>query len=160
MEAQVKIWDTAGQEKYHSLSFQFYKKSHGVLLVFDITQRSSFERVSYWADQIESHSQNDTIVYLLGNKTDLIAERAVKSDEASAMAQKYQMKYFETSAKEDINVKSTIESLIRDTCEPLMTAAQKKEMKNNTKKENNNAFRLSTQQHDTPPENNKKICCT
>ena len=113
----VKIWDTAGQERFRTITHTFYKQAQGVLLVFDVTDRMSYENLHSWITSIHEHADEKIIKYLVANKIDLTEERKVTKEEGQKMAQKYGMKYFETSAKANINVTECIESLAKDVYE-------------------------------------------
>ena len=70
-ELQVKIWDTAGQERFRAITSAHYRKSIGALIVYDITQMSSFESVQKWIDEVKEHAEPDIVIMLVGNKLDL-----------------------------------------------------------------------------------------
>ena len=113
----VKIWDTAGQERFRTITHTFYKQAEGVLLVFDVTERTSYENLHNWVNSIHEHADEKIIKYLVGNKTDLTEDRKVTKDEGQKMANQYKMKYFETSAKSNTNVTEAIEGLAKDVLE-------------------------------------------
>jgi len=114
--AKVVLWDTAGSEKYLSLTTAHYKQSHGALLFFDLTDRETFDHVSFWLSQIADKAEEDTIVMLIGNKSDLVKDnpsaRKVSEHEAREFAQKYGLMYHETSAKTGKNVKEAFSDLL------------------------------------------------
>lgn len=103
-EMKLIIWDTAGQERFHSIAVGTIKNSQGIVVTFDLTKRKTFENVLLWLKDIRENSDSIPIV-LFGNKCDLKEERAVSKEEAEQLAQKNKLIYFETSAKEDINIK-------------------------------------------------------
>eukprot|EP00831_Metopus_contortus_P007236 TRINITY_DN12769_c0_g1_i4.p1 TRINITY_DN12769_c0_g1~~TRINITY_DN12769_c0_g1_i4.p1 ORF type:complete len:203 (+),score=15.09 TRINITY_DN12769_c0_g1_i4:169-777(+) len=107
----VKIWDTAGQERFRTITHTFYKQAKGVLLVFDVTDRMSYENLHSWVNSIHEHADEKIIKYLIANKIDLTDERKVSTEEGQKMANSYNMKYFETSAKDKTNVTESITSL-------------------------------------------------
>ena len=113
----VKIWDTAGQERFRTITHTFYKQAEGVLLVFDVTDRMSYENLHAWINSIHEHADEKIIKYLIANKIDLTEERKVTKEEGQKMANQYKMKYFETSAKTNINVTEAVESLVKDVYE-------------------------------------------
>ncbi len=76
-KVQLEIWDTAGQERFHSLAPVYYRKASAVLLVYDITSRASFERAKAWLDELENNGNPNSLIVLLGNKTDLEHKREV-----------------------------------------------------------------------------------
>ena len=96
-----QIWDTAGQESFRSITRNFYQGSDGVFLVFDITQRSSFEDIqNQWLREIRDHTSPSIVIYLIGNFSDMEEAREVPHEEALAFARDQQFShYIETSAK-------------------------------------------------------------
>lgn len=102
---KLKIWDTAGQERFQNITQQYYKNADGILLVFDVTDRNSFEKTRDWMKQIQANTQKDDIgIILVGNKTDLTDERQVSEPEGIKLAQEFGIKYFETSACKGVNI--------------------------------------------------------
>ncbi|XP_034265451.1 ras-related protein Rab-39A [Pantherophis guttatus] len=112
---KLQLWDTAGQERFRSITRSYYRNSVGGLLVFDITNRSSFEHVYDWLDEAKMHVQPFQIIFILvGHKCDLESERQVTRQEAEELASACGMKYIETSAKEAINVEESFTILTKD----------------------------------------------
>ena len=100
----VIIFDTAGQERFRSVPLNTIKHTHGIIIVFDVTQRTTFDHVGYWLKSIQENS-NQTNIVLFGNKTD--KEKSlwkVTDEEMKINAEKYKLKYFETSAKTQKNL--------------------------------------------------------
>ncbi|XP_035522748.1 ras-related protein Rab-39B-like, partial [Morone saxatilis] len=107
--------DTAGQERFRSITRAYYRNSVGGLLLFDITNRRSFQNVHNWLEEAQSHVQPHSIVFLLvGHKCDLEAQRQVTQQEAEKLAGAFGMRYVETSAREAINVEKAFVDLTRD----------------------------------------------
>ncbi|CAD8127175.1 unnamed protein product [Paramecium sonneborni] len=100
---KMQIWDTAGQEKYQTLTQNFYKGAMGILLVFAVNNRDSLKDIDKWMNQIKQHASENIIKILIGNKIDL-QDRSITTEEAQQLATKYGIQYFETSAKDGINV--------------------------------------------------------
>jgi small GTP-binding protein len=96
-EYQLHIFDSAGQEKYKSISKQYYHRSEGIMLVFDLTSKSSFDSILNWIEDIENGAEKGIPIVLVGNKSDLV-DREVSKEEAEELASKKGMEYFETSA--------------------------------------------------------------
>lgn len=102
-QVKLQIWDTAGQEKFRAITKAYYRGAHGILVVFDISRRDTFNQTRMWIDSIKDSTEASPIdVILVGNKSDL--ERAVSKEEAQNLADQYKIQYFETSAKENNNV--------------------------------------------------------
>ena len=108
----LKIWDTAGQERFKSLTMTFYKQSHGMMICFDLTKRKTFEAVRRWFLAVNNNCEADVAVLLIGTKCDLADERVVSQEEAQQLAAESGMTYFETSAKEGINVSEAFTEMI------------------------------------------------
>jgi small GTP-binding protein len=108
---KLHIWETAGQEKFRSITKAYYRGAHGILVVFDVSRRDTFNQTRVWIDSIRDSSadSNPIDVILVGNKCDL--ERTVTREEAHALADQFQLKYFETSAKESTNVDAAFQEL-------------------------------------------------
>ena len=102
---KLQIWDTAGQERFRSLTANFFGKADGFVVCFDVANHSSFEHVSSWVADIHKNARGDVDVVLCGCKCDLPeASRQVTAAEAEALAAKYDTRYFEASAKQNVNV--------------------------------------------------------
>jgi len=103
----LALWDTAGQERFAALSGPYFRQADGVIVVFDVGMRSSFNRVNtYWMDELNFKAGPDASVMLIGSKADVPAdERQVSTDEAQALADEHGWLYFETSAKSGFHVR-------------------------------------------------------
>lgn len=106
-----KIWDTAGQERFRNVVKSFFRGVDGALLVFDITMKESFNQIPEWINLINQETSSNPSFLLVGNKCDLLDNRQVSIEEAKQLAQTYDIKYFETSAKTGINIDETFTSL-------------------------------------------------
>ena len=113
----IHITDTAGQERFRSISKMSYKRSDGILVGFALNDSKTFESISYWIEQIyENKGKNsDVSVVLFGNKCDDKKNIVVKEEEINKIKNKYGLKYFETSAKENINIQELFEYLVKIT---------------------------------------------
>ncbi len=109
----IKIWDTAGQEQFKSISVQYIRNCLGILIVYAINNKESFNNSISWMNEIEEKKCKDNVpVILIGNRSDLKDERKVSYKEGENFAKKYNIKFFECSAKEGINVKEAFQCLI------------------------------------------------
>jgi small GTP-binding protein len=114
-DIEVKVWDTAGQEKYqNSLPMELFKRLNGVLLVYDVTNRKSFDAVSSWVQVIEEKAPDNTSIVLVGNKIDK-PNHQVTEEEGRLLANSFQAPFLTTSAKEGINVEAAFHELIKET---------------------------------------------
>lgn len=102
---KLQIWDTAGQERFRSIAKAYYRNAVGVILVFDITERKSFDELSSWLNDVHSLCDPNAVIQLIGNKSDLVSQRAVTLSEAEMFASHQKMQYLETSAKTADNIK-------------------------------------------------------
>uniref|UniRef100_A0A8B9I3E9 RAB44, member RAS oncogene family n=1 Tax=Anser brachyrhynchus TaxID=132585 RepID=A0A8B9I3E9_9AVES len=109
----LRLWDSAGQERYHSITKQFFRKADGVVLMYDITSPYSFADVRYWLSCIQEGAEDGVTILLLGNKTDCATERQVPTQEAERLAEEYQLIFYECSAASGHNVAESMVSLIR-----------------------------------------------
>ena len=101
---RIQIWDTAGQENFRSITRAYYKNSVCALVVYDISSRDSFNNVSTWIEDCRNNSSEKIFMVLIGNKSDLADKRQVSTEEGRELAEKYEMKFYETSAKTGENV--------------------------------------------------------
>lgn len=110
---KLQIWDTAGQERFRTITKTYYKGAHGIILTFDVTDENSFKNIRNWVKQIEQNAQNNVCKVLVGNKCDR-EDRKVTIEEGSKLAAEFNMKYFETSAKTNLNVNETFTTLTKE----------------------------------------------
>ena len=102
--AKVHIWDTAGNERFKSITINYYRSSHGFIYVYDITSKESFENLDIWINLTNENCGTNAINFLVGNKSDLEKEREVTKEEGEEFAKKYDLIFIETSAKNNDNV--------------------------------------------------------
>eukprot|EP01111_Echinosteliopsis_oligospora_P001267 TRINITY_DN1186_c0_g1_i1.p1 TRINITY_DN1186_c0_g1~~TRINITY_DN1186_c0_g1_i1.p1 ORF type:complete len:223 (-),score=61.69 TRINITY_DN1186_c0_g1_i1:68-736(-) len=103
---RLQLWDTAGQERFRSLIPSYIRDSSVAIIVYDITNRSSFLNTVKWIDDVRSERGSDVIMMLVGNKTDLSDKRQVSIEEGEAKAREYDIMFIETSAKAGFNIKA------------------------------------------------------
>ena len=106
------LYDTAGQEKYRSISFNLIKGADGILLMYDITNRRTFEGINKWIEDIKDIKGNDFPIILIGNKIDLNERRIVSEEEGQKIADDNKFRFIETSCKEGINIEESINTLL------------------------------------------------
>ncbi|XP_035749693.1 ras-related protein Rab-44-like, partial [Egretta garzetta] len=109
----LRLWDSAGQERYHSITKQFFRKADGVVLMYDITSEYSFSDVRYWLSCIQEGAEDGVAILLLGNKTDCAAGRQVPTTEGERLAKEHKLMFYECSAASGHNVSESMVSLIR-----------------------------------------------
>jgi Ras-related protein Rab-8A len=101
---KLQIWDTAGQERFRTITTSYFRGAQGILLVYDVTDRQTFLSIRNWVAQIQMHADVNVNKILIGNKCDIVEGRSVSTEEGEALAKEYNIQFFETSAKQDINV--------------------------------------------------------
>ena len=103
-QIKFQIWDTAGQEKYHSLAPMYYRSAAAAMIVYDITREVTFNTLKNWVQELRNSGPKDIALAIAGNKSDLADEREVPTNIAEAYAKEIDAIYLETSAKTDLNV--------------------------------------------------------
>jgi len=113
IQYKVLFYDTVGQEKYHSTAPNIIKKANGIIIMYDITNKSTFDSIPEILKTIEEEKGKDFPMILIGNKIDLEIERLIKKEEAEELAEKYGMEFFEISNKEGINIEKAGLSIVK-----------------------------------------------
>ncbi|KAJ5077731.1 rab gtpase [Anaeramoeba ignava] len=108
---KLQLWDTAGQEKFRSLMPSYIRNSSAAIIVYDITNRESFNSIDYWIEDIRNERGDEAIIYLVGNKTDDPNNRLISIEELEKKAKQNNCNFLETSAKVDHNVNLLFEKL-------------------------------------------------
>lgn len=103
-EVKLQVWDTAGQERFRAMSRGVYYGSHGVFLTYDITSRESFDHLANWLKDIRVQVTQNTVIFLVGNKSDLDHMRVIQQKDGVAFAKDNGLLFMETSALEKLNV--------------------------------------------------------
>lgn len=116
----LAIWDTAGQERFHALGPIYYRDSNGAILVYDVTDEDSFQKVKNWVKELRKMLGNEICLCIVGNKIDLEKERHVSIQEAESYAESVGAKHYHTSAKQN----KGIEELFLDLCKRMIETAQ------------------------------------
>ena len=141
---KLQVWDTAGQERYMSLNKNLFHRVQGIILMYDLTERDTFEHVTNWLDLVKQNAPNKPII-IVGNKLDMAEERRiVEYEEGEKIAKNNNVLFFETSGKSGDNVENVFCSLGE-----VIYA----NMQNNVLGKVDNNFFLNEKQ------NNRKICC-
>ena len=120
---KMQIWDTAGQERFKNIIASYYRGAHGILLLYDVTDKDSFKNLSNWLIEIEKNASKNVLKVLIGNKSDLEDKRVVSFNQGKEFADTYGLKFIETSAKKNLNVNEAFETLGR---ELMIASADKK----------------------------------
>lgn len=110
---KLQIWDTAGQEKFRTITSSYYRGAHGIIVVFDVTNKDSFMNVGNWMNEITKYASDNVNKLLVGNKSDLTDRRAVTYDEAKELADSLGVDYIETSAKTATGVEESFTKMTK-----------------------------------------------
>ena len=105
--------DTAGQEKFRAISINYLKGTDGVILVFDLTNKETFDLLETWIKEFENTNKSDVSKVLIGNKSDLEEQRQVTTEDAVNFAKTLNCKYYEASAKTGKNVNEALDEIAR-----------------------------------------------
>ena len=109
----LQIWDTAGQERFRNVTKNYFHASQGFILAYDINNKESFEKVQYWVEEIKSNAEEKIKCILIGTKCDL-DRREVSEEEGIELGRKFGYKFLETSAKDNININETFDTLVSE----------------------------------------------
>lgn len=123
-DIKIQIWDTAGQENFRSLTRSYYRSSIASLVVYDITNRQSFDKLASWIEELRENCQKETVIAVVGNKKDCERQRQVTFQEGLNFAKKYGFQFTETCAFE----KDTVEPLFIGIAENILEKIQNGEI--------------------------------
>ncbi|OHT00751.1 Ras family protein [Tritrichomonas foetus] len=149
---KMMIWDTAGQERFYTIAKAYFRSALGVVLVFDITDRKSFDQLPRWLRDARMEADPHCSVILVGNKTDLAANRVVSKEEAEEFARSHELTYIETSAAENV----CIEEVFMKTGADLLRKAASGEINVGTAAPNGGSPVVNIRKTD---DNKKQQCC-
>ncbi|XP_064246105.1 ras-related protein Rab-26 [Passer domesticus] len=114
VKVKLQIWDTAGQERFRSVTHAYYRDAHALLLLYDVTNKASFDNIQAWLTEIHEYAQQDVVLMLLGNKVDSAQDRVVKREEGEKLAKEYGVPFMETSAKSGLNVELAFTAIAKE----------------------------------------------
>ena len=121
---KLQIWDTAGQERFRTLTASYYRGAHGIIIVYDVTDRDTFDYISQWMQEIEKFANDNVCKLLVGNKIDLVDKRVVSREEGEELAKHYGIQYLETSAKNNICVEESFITMAKQIKGSLLKRGQ------------------------------------
>ncbi|XP_031779206.1 ras-related protein Rab-37 isoform X3 [Nasonia vitripennis] len=113
-QVKLQIWDTAGQERFRSVTHAYYRDAHALLLLYDVTNKQSYDNIRAWLGEIREYAQDDVVIMLLGNKCDCGSERIVRREDGQRLANEYKVPFMETSAKTGLNVELAFHAVARE----------------------------------------------
>ncbi|CAF0799771.1 unnamed protein product [Brachionus calyciflorus] len=108
---KLQIWDTAGQERFRTITQSYYRSANAIIIVYDVSNQPSFDRLPEWLRELKQHINEKVVVILVGNKCDLTEGREIPYHIGESFAQRHNMKFIETSAKESANVEQIFQEL-------------------------------------------------
>ena len=149
---KISIYDTAGQERFKNIVKHYYKGANGILLIYDISNRNTFEKLQFWLDDLKVNADIDNLfIYLVGNKNDKVEEREVSFEEGNKFAKEKNLPFIEVSAKTGENINQLFDDMIKGTILKIV---------NFDKKDNNlsNSINLSFLDKESVFQR-KKFCC-
>ncbi|KDR72957.1 hypothetical protein GALMADRAFT_252317 [Galerina marginata CBS 339.88] len=111
-KVKLSIWDTAGQERFRTITSSYYRGAQGVILVYDVANRESFEALPRWYSELETYVSSSVVKILVGNKVDKEFSRQVPTAEAEKFATRMSSLFIETSAKTAVGVKETFQEVV------------------------------------------------
>ncbi|XP_075117982.1 ras-related protein Rab-37-like isoform X2 [Leptodactylus fuscus] len=114
LKVKLQIWDTAGQERFRSVTHAYYRDAQALLLLYDITSKTSFDNIRAWLTEVHEFAHQDVVVMLLGNKCDVASGRVVRTEDGESLAKEYGIPFMETSAKTGINVELAFTAIARE----------------------------------------------
>ena len=112
-KVKVQLWDTAGEERFRTIAKSYYKGAHGIILIYDVTNQKSFDNIKNWLIQIKEEAPSRICVILVANKIDC-EDRKVSKKDGENLAKSNNLKFYEASAKENINVTEAFENIAED----------------------------------------------
>ena len=113
---KMQIWDTAGHEKFRTITTSYYKSAQAIIILYDITQKTSFDHIRNWITEIDKFGKQGVLKVIVGNKSDMENNRKITKEAAENLALKYGLKSWEVSAKDNTN----IEEMFLDTIKTLL----------------------------------------
>ena len=157
-QVRLQIWDTAGQERFRGMASSYYRKAYGVVLVYDITNRTSFSNLDKWIDEIKAYAEQGVVIILVGNKKDLAESRQVMVTEGSEYARKQRIPFFETSAlnNEEKNIEEVFRQLAMRIADSDQLRTNKDSSNNETLTRNKNAQEIGNL---NKPKKKSNDCC-
>ena len=110
---KLQIWDTAGHEKFRTITTSYYKSAHAIIILYDITEQSSFDHINNWMIEIDKFAKQGVLRIIVGNKKDLESKRQVSTKDAESLADKYGIKFMEVSAKDNTNIEALFLDIVK-----------------------------------------------
>ena len=148
---KIQIWDTAGEERYRSITSAYYKGAKGAFIVYDITRKSTFVNIDKWISDLKLNGDQNICIIILGNKSDLDDKREVSTEDGIKKSEMFKTAFLETSALNGSNIDKAFDELIEQ-----IIKNNKNYFEENNKKEIDKGVNLN----DNNKNNDKKKCCS
>lgn len=118
-EITLQIWDTAGQERFKTITQAYYRGAMGIVLIYDVTNKTTLQNIRYWMGNIAQHANQSVRKLLVGNKIDAADQRQVSTAEGAAMAEEFKIPFLEASAQSGDGVEHMFTSIAADICDNM-----------------------------------------
>ena len=155
-KVKLQVWDTSGQERYRSITKNFYRNADGVMFVCDVTKEKTFDNIKNWLIDSEQNANNSNFKKILvGNKIDLKAERAIDTEQLQNFANKKEMNFYETSAKDGTNV----DHIFTELAKLILEDKSDQQIKEEFSQKNRSLSVYSKESEESNNPKKKKGCC-
>ena len=131
---KIQVWDTAGQDRFRSITKNYYKGAHGIILIYDVTEQKSFDNVKNWMAQIKEEVSDRVTIVLVGNKIDDEDNRKIATEQGESMAKEYGIMFFECSAKTGQHIDEIFNNLVKKVVDNFSKSAENGQKLKNKKK--------------------------
>ncbi|CAF1621520.1 unnamed protein product [Rotaria magnacalcarata] len=150
-QVKLQIYDTAGQERFRSVTHSYYRDANALLLLYDVASIISFNNVRVWLSDINEYAHSDVVVMLIANKVDKTSERVVTREMGEKLASEYDVTHIETSAKTGLNVEFCFKAIGQALLQQVDSTVSNGESPSKTL---NNLVQLNDQSH------KHTLCCS
>ena len=130
---RAQFWDTAGNDRYHALTSSYFRGAVAAAVVYDISNFQSFKNVSFWLKEIKAKCNENIVIILIGNKSDLDGERQIDRSKAAAYAEKHSIAFMETSARDGTDVNTSFEMVVNEVYRVLKANGEIEQSMNTSK---------------------------
>ena len=159
---RLQVWDTAGQERFQTITRAYYKGAQGILLCYDITNEASFYNIRKWINEIQKHTNNSNNIkkILVATKCDLDSDRVITIEKGRELAKEYNIKYYETSAKDNINCNDVFMDLTKEILTELIDNENNttNNSRNNSNKKSKDTIKITGNNTSKDNKINCKLC--